>query len=180
MKSLLLLCVVSVFFIFGYFVMKKLDDYLYNNRRRISAGTGTSALRIAFETPALADSASDMLEEFSRTYPDCELSLFFGTVGEIKRGLKDNKLDLGFIETAYLTGETDVTDGNAFGAKTISVYQDKASFDTIGLPIVPLGETEVSTEVIWKNNGNGRNKYERIFLSQIYDKFSFSGHKMNA
>lgn len=168
MKSLLLLCVVSAFFIFGYFVMKRLDCFLYRNRMRLSTGSGAGTLRIAFETPALADSTADVLEEFSISYPDCELNLFFGTVSEIKKALKNNKLDLGFIETDYCRNDAGEHDGSEFAAKILSINHNTVSLDSIGLPMSPLGESEIVTEVIWKNKDRSKNKYERIFLSQIY------------
>ena len=95
MKDFVLLIVVLAAFIYGYFLMGKLDKFLEENEsQKLISG---SKLRIGFETPALIDSIADLLEQFSSEYPNYELNLFYGSVSEIINGIGNNKLDFGFI-----------------------------------------------------------------------------------
>ena len=67
MKDFVLLIVVLTAFIYGYFLMEKLDKFLKENQSQ------------------------------KREYPNYELDLFYGSVSEIINGLGNNKLDFGFI-----------------------------------------------------------------------------------
>ena len=81
MKDFALLIVVLVAFIYGYFLMEKLDKFLEENQsQKLISG---SKLRIGFETPAIIDSIADLLEQFSSEYPNYELNMFYGSVSEI-------------------------------------------------------------------------------------------------
>ena len=95
MKDFVLLIVVLAAFIYGYFLMEKLDKFLKENQSQKLISD--SKLRIGFETPAIIDSIADLLEQFSSEYPNYELDLFYGSVSEIINGLGNNKLDFGFI-----------------------------------------------------------------------------------
>ena len=95
MKDFVLLIVVLAAFIYGYFLMEKLDKFLKENQSQKLISD--SKLRIGFETPAIIDSIADLLEQFSSEYPNYELNLFYGSVSEIINGLGNNKLDFGFI-----------------------------------------------------------------------------------
>ena len=91
MKDFVLLIVVLAAFIYGYFLMEKLDKFLKGNQSQKLISD--SKLRIGFETPAIIDSIADLLEQFSSEYPNYELDLFYGSVSEIINGLGNNKLD---------------------------------------------------------------------------------------
>ena len=95
MKDFVLLIVVLVAFIYGYFLMEKLDKFFKENQSQKLISD--SKLRIGFETPAIIDSIADLLEQFSSEYPNYELNMFYGSVSEIINGLENNKLDFGFI-----------------------------------------------------------------------------------
>ena len=95
MKYFVLLIVVLATFIYGYFLMGKLDKLLEENQsQKLISG---SKIRIGFETSAIIDSIAELLEQFSSEYPDYELNLFYGSVSEIINGLVNNKLDIVFI-----------------------------------------------------------------------------------
>lgn len=77
MKDFVLLIVVLAAFIYGYFLMGKLDKWLEENQsQKLISG---SKIRIGFETPAIIDSIAGLLEQFSSEYPDYELNLFYGS-----------------------------------------------------------------------------------------------------
>ena len=95
MKDFVLLIVVLAAFIYGYFLMGKLDKLLEENQsQKLISG---SKIRIGFETSAIIDSIAELLEQFSSEYPDYEMNLFYGSVSEIINELVNNKLDFCFI-----------------------------------------------------------------------------------
>ena len=57
MKELLLVCAVAVMIVFGYFIMKRLDDFLANNHHLIDEEIAENSLFIAFDNPMSLDSA---------------------------------------------------------------------------------------------------------------------------
>ena len=56
-----------------YFLMKKLDAILANNRRLIDAEIAENSLLIAFDNPMIIDSLMPLLEKFSKANPNCQL-----------------------------------------------------------------------------------------------------------
>ena len=60
MKELLLVCAVAVMIVFGYFIMKRLDDFLANNHHLIAE----NSLFIAFDNPMILDSLIPLFEKF--------------------------------------------------------------------------------------------------------------------
>lgn len=67
MKDFVLLIVVLAAFVYGYFLMGKLDKFLEENesQKHISG----SKLRIGFETPALIDSIADLIRTIFKRIP---------------------------------------------------------------------------------------------------------------
>lgn len=55
MKELLLVCAVAVMIVFGYFIMKRLDDFLANNHHLIDEEIAENSLFIAFDNPMILD-----------------------------------------------------------------------------------------------------------------------------
>ena len=60
-------------FAFGFYTMDKVDHFLNDNYSRLEVMEQTSALRIAMEDSSIAASLSDLLEEFSKRNPDCDI-----------------------------------------------------------------------------------------------------------
>lgn len=159
MAVLLIICATAVPIGFGYFLIKKLDIFLDNNRRGLSDCSGASILRIAFETPAWIGSASDLLEGFSKENPECEIWLFYGTKNEIKEGVEKENIDIGFVADVWdMENEKCVSE-------FFPIRQNTITSDAIGLPVAPLGETEITAKAIWKKNGN--RDYRDIFVKKL-------------
>lgn len=131
MKELLLVCAVAAIIVFGYFIMKKLDAFLENNRRLIDAEIAKNSLYLAFDNPMILDSLMPLFEKFSKANPNCQLHFLFGNTEDIYDKLNKNRIDFGFIEN------------NAFAND--DTYHEKA-----GCTIEPLNPSEVQTAVIWK------------------------------
>ncbi len=150
MKDFVLLMVVLVPFIYGYFLMEKLDKFLEENQSQKLISD--SKLRIGFETPAIIDSIADLLEQFSSEYPNYELNLFYGSVSEIINGLGNNKLDFGFI----------IENSNDSGSIDIAVH--------------PINTIEKPARVIWQNDINCM---KGVFVEKLHDfskRFSVFGY----
>lgn len=73
MKEIILIGAVMAMFVFGFYIMDKVDHFLNDNYSRLEVMEHTSALRIAMEDSFIAASLSDLLEEFSKRNPDCDI-----------------------------------------------------------------------------------------------------------
>lgn len=102
MKDVVLIIGTFAIFVFGYFVMKKVDDFIEENSRLIAAGNRTNScpVRIAAENPMFFNSAAPALEHCSNANPYIE---FFFSSGSIKRLLQ--RLSNGAIDIALLSEE---------------------------------------------------------------------------
>lgn len=98
MKELLLVCAVAVMIVFGYFIMKRLDDFLANNHHLIDEEIAENSLFIAFDNPMILDSLIPLFEKFSKEKPNCQLHFLFGNTEDIYDKLNKNRIDFGFIE----------------------------------------------------------------------------------
>ena len=74
MENVILVLSVMAIFIFGYFIMKKLDIFLAKNQ--FGDSLSTSNLRIGFESPVMIDAMATLLERFSKENSNCEMYLF--------------------------------------------------------------------------------------------------------
>ena len=66
MQDVILLVSTSAIFIFGYFLMRKLDVFLENNRNRQETALtyGENSLRIGFSNPFMAGGLADAFETY--------------------------------------------------------------------------------------------------------------------
>ena len=144
MKELLLVCAVATIIVFGYFLMKKLDAFLANNRRLIDAEIAENSLFIAFDNPMILDSLMPLFEKFSKTNPNCQLHFLFGNTEDIYDKLNKNRIDFGFIEN-NASANDDTYNCLIISAKKNSIYIEEA-----GCTIEPLNPSGIQTAVIWK------------------------------
>ena len=72
MQDVILLVSTSAIFIFGYFLMRKLDVFLENNRNRQETALtyGENSLRIGFSNPFMAGGLADAFETYGKQHPD--------------------------------------------------------------------------------------------------------------
>ena len=147
MKDFVLLIVVLAAFIYGYFLMEKLDKFLKENQSQKLISD--SKLRIGFETPAIIDSIADLLEQFSSEYPNYELDLFYGSVSEIINGLGNNKLDFGFI----IENSNDILK-DEYCSLSLQIKQSVITPGSIDIAVHPINTIEKPARVIWQNDIN--------------------------
>ncbi len=94
MQDVLLLAAVAVMFAFGWVMMKKLDCFLESNRhmQELQRSSGGNALRLGFCNPMAADSITNVLEQYSKLYPDMEVRIFCGSEEKLLKGLSSANL----------------------------------------------------------------------------------------
>ena len=80
----------------GFYLMKRLDSFLAENQKKISAENEGSA----FENPVIVSSVSGYLAVLSKAYSDCRFYFFIGTAEQIHCALDANRIDLGFVLSA--------------------------------------------------------------------------------
>ena len=99
MQDVILLVSTSAIFIFGYFMVKKLDAFLENNwnEQEHALIHGENSLKIGFSNPLMADSLSDVLETYGKQHPDVFIDIFSGEDSELCRELETHKLDIIFL-----------------------------------------------------------------------------------
>ena len=144
MKELLLVCAVAAIIVFGYFVMKKLDAFLENNRHLIDEEIAENSLFIAFDNPMILDSLMPLFEKFSKANPNCQLHFLFGNTEDIYDKLNKNHIDFGFIEN-NASANDDTCNCLIISARQNSIICEKA-----GCTIEPLNPSVIQTAVIWK------------------------------
>ena len=161
MKELLLVCAVATIIVFGYFLMKKLDAFLANNRRLIDAEIAENSLYLAFDNPMILDSLMPMLERFSKANPNCQLHFLFGNTEDIYDKLNKNRIDFGFIEN-NASANDDTHNCLIISAKKNSIYIEEA-----GCTIEPLDPSGIQTAVIWKKASSNAlvNSFSDLLLS---------------
>ena len=172
MKDFVLLIVVLVAFIYGYFLMGKLDKFLEENQsQKLISG---SKLRIGFETPVIIDSIADLLEQFSSEYPNYELNLFYGSVSEIINGLGNNKLDFGFI----IESSNDILK-DEYCSLSLQIKQSVINLDSVDITVHPINTIEKPARVIWQNDINCM---KGLFVEKLRDfseRFPLSATRQN-
>ena len=161
MKELLLVCAVAAIIVFGYFLMKKLDAFLANNRRLIDAEIAENSLYIAFDNPMIIDSLMPLLEKFSKTNPNCQLRFLFGNTEDIYDKLNKNRIDFGFIENNASAND------DTYNCLIISAKQNSIICEKAGCTIEPLNLSEIQTAVIWKKASSNAivNSFSDLLLS---------------
>ena len=99
MKDLFLIPIMLAVFVFGYFVMAKIDSFIEENRRLIHAENrqNRAHIRIAAESPMLLDSIAVQLTAYSRANPFVEFFLSSGKAERVLQKLIDGTLDIAIL-----------------------------------------------------------------------------------
>lgn len=161
MEKLLLVFAVAAIIVFGYFIMKKLDIFLENNRRSVEGENADNSLLIAFDNPMIMDSLMPLFEMFSKTNPNCQLHFLFGNAEDIYDKLNKNSIDFGFVK--YIASKNEDT----YNYFIISAEQNSIFCKNIVYPIEPLNPKKIQTVVLWKKASNNAfaNSFSDLLLS---------------
>lgn len=147
MENVILVLSVMAIFIFGYFIMKKLDIFLAKNQ--FGDSLSASTLRIGFESPVMIDAMATLLERFSKENSNCEMYLFYGSANEIESGIENQDLDFGILENWVDNGAK-----SKIQSLSLSIRQSAIASESVGLMVYPLNQTEKQVRVIWESNDN--------------------------
>ena len=133
MKEIILIGAVMAMFAFGFYIMDKVDHY-----SRLEVTEHTSALRIAMEDSSITASLSDLLEEFSKRNPDCDIYFMTGNIHEIQEGLTENNFDLGFV-----AADCQEIQKEEYSSALIMLKRNSLSTFVIDIPINPIDTTPI-------------------------------------
>ena len=134
MQDVILLVSTSAIFIFGYFMVKKLDAFLENNwnEQEHALIHGENSLKIGFSNPLMADSLSDVLETYGKQHPDVFIHIFSGEDSELCRELETHKLDI-----IFLPENTAVSEKIQYNAR---------------MSIEPIAQNHITQKALWRNS----------------------------
>ncbi len=146
MQDVLLLAAVAVMFAFGWVMMKKLDCFLESNRhmQELQRSSGGNALRLGFCNPMAADSITNVLEQYSKLYPDMEVRIFCGSEEKLLKGLSAGKFDVIFLpENAEIPAHVH------YNSKMVSLNYTPVMMKYGGLPIEPIADGHIIQKALW-------------------------------
>ena len=138
MKEALLLAVIFATFAFGFYVMKKIDDFIEKNNRLITSMDRMSSrcVRIASENPMFFDVIASTLEHYSNSNPYMDFRLSSSHAKRLLRLLSDGNIDL------VLLSEDNAKDlSDPFGCTSISYCPNQKVVTTLGLTVENMDDT---------------------------------------
>ena len=149
MQDVILLISTLAMFVFGYFLMKKLDTFLENNwnEQENALTYSENSLRIGFSNPLMADSLSDVLEIYGKQHPNVSIHIFSGEESELCRELETHKLDI-----IFLPENTDVSEKIHYNARRVLLHCAPVVMEYAGLPIEPIAQNQITQKALWRNS----------------------------
>lgn len=149
MKIVILLVSTSAVFIFGYFLMKKLDAFLENNWNGQDhlLTYDENSLRIGFSNPFIADSLSDVFEAYGKQHPDVSIHILSGEDWELCEELEMHRLDM-----IFLPENTIVSEMTLYHARTLFLCCSPVLMKYTDLPIDPITQNPITQKALWRNS----------------------------
>lgn len=149
MQDVILLVSTSAIFIFGYFMVKKLDAFLENNwnEQEHALIHGENSLKIGFSNPLMADSLSDVLETYGKQHPDVFIHIFSGEDSELCRELETHKLDI-----IFLPENTDISKKTHYNVRMVLLRCAPVVMEYAGLPIEPITQNQITQIALWRDS----------------------------
>ncbi len=146
MQDFILLLAVAAIFVFGYFVVKKLDCFLECNRTTegLLLTANKNSLKIGFSNPLVAGCLSDVLEKYSKMKPEISFFLFSGTEDELNRDFSTHRLDVIFLPVS-----TAVPEKMRDNIREVLLSYTPVIMKYSGLPIEPIAKECISYYVLW-------------------------------
>lgn len=146
MQDFLLLILLPAVFVFGWFLMRKLDMVLVENRK---ARTGQvkedrNTLRIGFSDPFVADSVFSALEQYFIQYSDVSVRLFYGGVEDLLEKVSVHKLDI-----IFLPEQADIPPDKSYHGVKVALARTPIMIMHKSLPIEPVAEGSIAQNAVW-------------------------------
>ena len=150
MQNFLLIIILLTTFVFGWFIMKKVDIFMEECRREQTDRFQTDGLvlKIGFTNPLTADSISDALEQYSRQYPGISVCLFQGDAEALLKKVSVHKLDI-----AILPEQADIPSDGKYKSKKVIMTSAPVIMKYGGLPIEPITDGNITQTLIWLEDG---------------------------
>lgn len=130
----------------GFYMMKRLDNFLAKNQKKITAKDAENphnGFRIAFENPVIVPSVAEYLEMLSQAYPDCNFYFFIGTAEQIHHAIETDYIDIGFILSTTADDTTVPLRTNEYYAGTLGCSAELLeAYQQYIRPIIAKLETE--------------------------------------
>ncbi len=146
MQDFLLLLAVAATFVFGYFIVKRVDLFLECNQKTegLLLTADRNSLKIGFSNPFVADGLSDVLEKYWKMKPEISLILFSGTEDELNREFSDRRLDVIFLPVSAAVPEKTRDNTREVLLSCMPVFMKYG-----GLPIEPITKECIPYHVLW-------------------------------
>lgn len=159
MKDIILLIVTLAAFAFGYFVVKKIDDFIAENRRLIASCNriDSCTIRIATDNPMHLDSAVSALEYCSTVNPFMDFSFSRGNASRLLQRLSNGTIDI-----AILSEDNANNLGKEFVCTRIPYFAEQKSITVLGLPVKSISE-EQYVYLVWNKTISSRNRDRVLF-----------------
>ena len=159
MKDLFLIPIMLAVFVFGYFVMARIDSFIEENRRLIRAENrqNRTHIRIAAESPILLDSIAVQLTAYSRANPFVE---FFLSTGKAERILQ--KLRNGTLDIAILAEDNNLSLNEYYGKIRIPCRTGEVLSAALDLSVESIDEEEWAF-VVWNKLTQSRARDRVLF-----------------
>lgn len=150
MKDIALLIAVVAAFVYGYYIMKKLDDLMFEYRRLRAEGNRAAkgSIRIAAETRQMLSSVKPALDHCSDIHPGIQIFVRRNSTKRLLRRLSGRGIDI-----ALMSKETTKGLGREFACVPIPVEKQ---MDTCAESTVPIYAV-----------------YRKNILSQLRDRVIF-------
>lgn len=166
MQDLLLAAGAAAVFVFGWFLMKRLDCFLEKNcqAQEIQLASGKDTLRIGFFNPSAADSITDALEQYSKQYPGISVYLFHGSEQELIKRFSAKKLHV-----IFLPKDADIPVDIHYNIREVLLGFSPVMMKYGGLPIEPMTEGSIIQKVLWP--GEAKTAFVGCFIELLKDEF---------
>lgn len=163
--NILLLAAVSAALVFGWFLTGRLDRFLDENYQALELQSAKDALRIGFSDPCIADSITNVLEQYSKIYPGISIRTFFGSEEKLKKGLSDNKFNV-----IFLPENADIPNDLHYNIKEVVLVCTPVMTKYGGLPIEPITDEHIIQNVLWTDKAGV--PFVRCFMDCLEHAFA--------
>lgn len=151
MRDIILLCIMALFFAFGYKLMRKIDFFLQDMRRTPEGISEAGALRIGFEHSEDIVLIEETVEKMARNVPKCNMHFFYGTYEEIKRYVQSGKVDIGFLDFDRNDHEI-----KRFCWIKTRLPKKNVEYKELGIPVEPLDPEKADRRIVWERHNSNR------------------------
>lgn len=144
MKDIALLIAVVATFVYGYYVMKRLDDIMFEYRRLRAKGNSMAngTIQIAAESRQMLSSVKSALDHCSDIHPGIHVSVRINSTKRLLRKLSGRSIDI-----ALLSEETARRLGREFASIPIPAEKQMDACAESTVPVYAVYRKNVSSQL---------------------------------